>query len=178
MKSIAIMILILGLMFAGCANKQKEQAQSNQQMQNSTNTVNQTAQIKNNKKIEPAAMQRRKRMRAVYTLDRQRAEASLENKIKEGKAIVITDEGQNIPLKMVGSTVTAMAMPDGKLYPVEIEGGRTMVTIPGKGKMEKKMINGTMYLVDSDNNMYRVQVINKKLVAVLNNGTEQKLAKR
>jgi len=105
------------------------------------------------------------------------SEAELETQIKEGKAIVIFNENESVPLETQGDKVYAINMPDGKLYPAELDGGKKMITVHGHGKMESRMINGKMYLFDKDNNMYAVKVMNNKLVAVLNNAKENNIAR-
>jgi glucose/arabinose dehydrogenase len=182
--TIRMMIFVFVLAFAACSNKQKEQAQEQSPNQNSIstanspNTVGSTVQVEKNLKSETAKIERRKRIQAENTFSREKAEAALEENIKEGKAFLISDENESIPLRMEGSKVMAMTMPDGKLYPAEMDGNKAYVTIPGKGKMERKIINRKIYLVDNDDKMYEVKVIDKKLVAVLTDRTEMKLAKK
>jgi len=205
-NTLIIMVFILGLVFAGCSNKQKEQALSenkNQSQVNTTNSVapnnfenlnNSVAQGVNNQKAEITRHMKNKssRMRkaelakyengrtlnAAGTAESENSEAVLEAELKDGRAILIYDESETVPLETQGDKVLAVNMPDGKLYPAELDNGKTIVTIPGHGKIQSKMINGKMYLFDKDNNMYAVKVTNNKLVAVLNSGKSNSYVKK
>jgi hypothetical protein len=59
----------------------------------------------------------------------------------------------------------AIQLPDGKLHQVEMEGDKTWINVPEKGKMQVIRLNGKVYLFDDDNQAYEVKVINNELAA-------------
>ena len=175
-NSIIVVVFLLGLVLAGCGNKEKEQAQLEKIRQDSIRVADSIAMVQQTMEKEKQRAERRKIMESGDTFVAEisdKAEAGL-----EGKVIIISEEGETIPFRMEGSKVLAITMPDGKLYQVEEEGDKIMLMVPGKGNMEKKQVNGKIYLVDNEDQMYEVKVSKNRLVAVLSSGTEVKLAKR
>jgi hypothetical protein len=176
-NTFVIMIFIAGIILSGCSNKQKDEAQLENKKQDSVKTIEKSTPVAKDQDVKTTMTESKKKIKSADANSSEKAEASLDIKIKEGKAFLISD-GDSTPLKTEGDKVLAINMPDGKLYPVEMKGSKKIITVPGKGKMESKMIKGKMYLVDSDNKMYEVKVINKKLVAMFSDGIETKLVKK
>lgn len=208
MKNVLIiMVFTLVLVIAGCSNKQKEQALSENKNQSQVNTTNSIAQnnyesltaknpgtgITRARKGRAARMRKFEKAKNLKTgtaisennakvnsaaapSEKYNSDAALEAQIKEGKAILISNENESAPLETQGDKVYAINMPDGKLYPAELDGGKKMITVHGHGKMESRMIKGKMYLFDKDNNKYAVKVVNNKLVAVIDNTKENNIA--
>ena len=141
-KAISLIVFIMILFTAGC-NKNKEQPKVTQQKKAS---LNQPKDVKKRSKL---------------------TEAQIQNKIKEGKAIVLSNNGEQTPLKMEGSKVKAVKMPDGSLWQVNEEDGKTMLRLPNGETVQEKMINGKMMLLTDEDKQYEVQVINGKMFAVM-----------
>ncbi len=170
-------VILFGIVSGGCGDKQKEQAELEKARQDSIRIADSTALAEKQKQEALLKAERRKAMEQgddFVPAD----DASLQGKIKEGKIILLSEEGETIPFRLEGSKILAVGMPDGKLYQVEKDGDKIMLVVPGKGKMERKSVNGKIYLVDNDDQMYEVKVENKKLIAVLDDGSEVNLAKK
>ncbi len=72
----------------------------------------------------------------------------------------------------------AITLPDGKLYQIEKNGDKTIIDIPGKGKMEAIKLDKKIYLFDSDNQGYEVKFENEKLFAEKTDMTKILLSKK
>jgi hypothetical protein len=172
----AVFLLVV-ITVVGCNSGEKDRAEMEKMKQDSIKTADSVTQVAQNQEIERKRIERNKALEKGDTFTPE-AEATLQAKIKEGKVFLLSDEGETMPFKFEGGKIMAVTMPDGKLYQVEKDGDKVMLMVPGQGKMERKMVNGKMYLVDSDDKMYTVKVVNKKLVAVLDDGSEIKLARK
>ncbi len=94
-------------------------------------------------------------------------EAQAQKKIKEGKAIMLSEKGEESPLKMEGSKVKAIKMPNGTLWQVNQKNGKTLLRLPDGKVVQEKMVNGKMMLLTDDNKEYEVEVINGKMMGIL-----------
>ena len=140
-KTIGLILFIIILFTAGC-NKNKEQPKVTQQKKTSLN--------------QPKVVKKRSKLTEAQ-----------KNKIKEGKAIVLSNNGEQTPLKMEGSKVKAVKMPDGSLWQVNEEDGKTLLKLPNGEIAQEKMIKGKMMLLTDEDKQYEVQVINGKMFAVM-----------
>jgi hypothetical protein len=170
-------ILILATML-GCKDTAKDKAALEKVRRDSIRVADSVSLVAKNEAIEKKRLERKKLLEKGDTFTPQAAEAMLQKKIKDGKVFLLSEEGEALPFKFEGGKIMAISMPDGKLYQVEKDGDKVMIMVPGQGKMERKMINGKVYLVDDDDKMYSVKVVNKKLVAILEDGSEINLAKK
>ena len=141
-KAISLILFIVIIFTAGC-EKNKEQSKVTKQQKT---TLNQPKVVKKRNKL---------------------TEAQIQNKIKEGKAIVLSNNGEQEPLKMEGSKVKAVKMPDGSLWQVSEKDGKTMLKLPNGELVQEKIIKGKMMLLSDEDKQYEVQVINGKMVAVM-----------
>ena len=173
-----IFAAILLVSFAGCDSKEKEQAELERMKQDSIRVADSVAQVEKQNEETRLRVERRKMMEQGDVFVPETAEAALDGQIKEGRVILLSEEGETIPFKFEGSKIMAVTMPDGKMYQVEKDGDKIMLMVPGEGKMEKRTVDGKIYLVDNEDQMFEVKVENKKLVAVLDDGTEVNLAKK
>lgn len=179
MKNTAIFtVLLLLVTLVGCGNPEKDRAEAEKIRQDSIKTADSVSMAEKNREIQAKRAERKKALEKGDTFTTEAAEAMLQEKIKDGKVFMLSDDGETIPFKFEGGKIMAVSMPDGKLYQVEKDGDKTMLLIPGGGKMERRVIDGKIYLVNDDDQTFEVKVINKKLVAVLDDGSEVNLARK
>jgi len=150
---------ILSIAFLSCSNKEKDEAESNQTKEGLVKESDSKSLVQKNEKTGE-----QKRITETETTV-EKAGASFEAKVQKGEIFMLTNDGEPEPFKFAGSKITAMKLPDGKLYQVEEKGDRTMINIPGKGEMGIIKLYNKFYLFDDKDQAYEVKFINKQLFA-------------
>jgi len=150
---------ILSIAFLSCSNKEKDEAESNQTKEGLVKETESKTLTQKNENIG-----KQKGITETGTII-EKANPAFEEKVQKGEIIMLTKDGEPEPFKFAGSKITAMKLPDGKLYQVEEKGDRTMINIPGKGEMGIIKLYNKFYLFDDKDQAYEVKFINKQLFA-------------
>lgn len=164
MRFSIFLILIISLIYfsTGCGPDQEElEAERRQDSIRVADSISMA---------EKAELERQEKERERAIAEADAFQLKIENKLKEGKAIMLTNEGETMPLKIDGTKAYAVKMPDGNLWQVKKEGDKILLVLPGGETMEQKMIDGQMYLF-TDDNKYEVQMVNGKMMAVMPDST-------
>jgi hypothetical protein len=136
------LIIVLSLLI-GCQKSNNQGAERLKARRDSIKTADSLRQVRQ-AKLE----KRRKAIEEAAVF-----QVKIQNKIKEGKAIVLSENGESMPIQFVGDKAIAVKMPDGSLWHVEQKGNKNILHIPNVGRMEEKMINGKMMAVMPDSNI-------------------------
>ncbi len=162
-KLCLIAFFIFSIAFISCSDKEKDEAE--------------LKQTKPEADSKPLVMENQYTGITEKGTIIEKADASFETKVQEGTIIPIEIETNgDEPFKFEGSKIMAMTLPDGKLYQIEKDGDKTMIDIPGKGKMQAIRLNEKIYLFDDNDQAYEVKFVNKKLYAEATDLTDILLA--
>lgn len=162
MKKLFLISFFLVFLIFGCSNDKKNE----NEVQKKTNSSEKTVKTKSYK---AAKAKEKKALETKILLSAVNYDGEI-----EGEAIIL-NENETKPLKMEGSKVMALKMPDGNLWQVKKSGDKNMLVMPDGKLVEEKMINGKMILIEDDS-LYEVKMINDKMIAVKNNSAEIKVA--
>lgn len=167
-KLFVIAFFILSIGFISCSDKEKDEAEL-KRIKTETDSKSQTQKDGYTKK---------QNIKTEKETGVERADASFETKVQQGTIIPIAMSTDEESFKFSGSKIMAITLPDGKLYQVEKDGDKTIIDIPGKGKMEAIRLDKKIYLFDNDNQGYEVKFENKKLFAEKSDMTKILLSRK
>ena len=142
-KIISCVVIFLSIVLIGCNKSNEHNAVKKVQKENS---AVKHIKVESNKK--------------------QLTETQINNKIKDGTAIMLSGNKEATNLNMEGSKVQTIVMPDGNLWKVKQDNGKNFLDLPNGQKVQEKMVNGKMMLLTDNNKKYEVKVINGKMIAV------------
>ncbi|HSP88342.1 MAG TPA: hypothetical protein VLN45_09430 [Ignavibacteriaceae bacterium] len=167
MKKLFVMALfILSLTFISCSDKEK----------NETNLNKDKAETDSKSVSEGNKSTQKQNLETATRIER--ADASYETKVEEGTIIPILIENDQKAFEFSGNKILAITLADGKLYQIEKDGDKTIIDIPGKGKMQAIKMDDKVYLFDNDNKAYEVKFEDNKLYAERSDMTKILLSKK
>ena len=150
-----ITFFILSITFINCSDKEKDEAKLNREK----------TEADSKSQTQKEGYTKKQKIKTEKKTGTERADASFETKVQAGTIIPIAMGTNEESFKFEGSKIMAITLPDGKLYQIEKDGDKTIIDIPGKGKMEVIRLDEKIYLFDNDNQGYEVKFENKKLFA-------------
>ena len=160
-------VFILSIFLLSCSDTKKDEADLKKLNDNSISKEESKSLTQKNEGVQKGSSS---------SLSSRLAEATIEGKIEKGEIILLSKDIKPNTFKFTGSKISAMRLPDGNLYQVEMDGDRTMINIPDKGEFQLLKLNGKYYLFDEDNQAYEVKFIKKDLVAEATDLTDVLLA--